>query len=1432
MKQRTSFVNRCIALALALMLLVSQANLGILQHARAAENDASTATAQKNNLSTTQVSKDTNLFAVIAENYGTEKVAAILNSGAVKGNEAISYTVPSEAELAELVKLEDYTLTAQSVASGYADLSWVPYSYVVDGGAEQLFNGKNEVVIDGMFTKVDVNYRLTLTNHSAAAVQGVLDLAAELAAEAETQKSLMDTLASYKNDAANLNLMVLRAVLGVIDYYIDTYGEKVVGEMKATINEIINNGFNTDEKLELGLIIDAYINGGLTYYYQNSAYVKEVINFMSEHLSAMLNEEEGHKNLLVDLLTAMNFSQYIDKLDGLKEKIADIDAQLSATNAAIDTTDVGKLANLVAALTMEGETAATAAGSPYVKLAPVTRNSDLYATVNVEVVAGGKSHNASVTIAKGQALTQAQVDALKAEINEFVNGTIDTTFYTNTFNNGAELDALVGVALTKSATYTYTWTAIEFEVEIEGNEEDEQIVTVEDLNITLPAHPNAANGMSYIYVIGDKVIEVTDTPVVFTFEAAELQTLFVGGTLSVVRAEKNVYVENLREMVANVNEYMGFEALTLIGVEGFEDVYTGIEANIVAADVMDLMLALIMKSGYSYIGLNNQDLVYANDKNELEMSLQTLVNAICLDEDFDNDMLIALGENGNGKLLKANMDLGKTSGIQFDDLQLTINLTSVPQKLVDYANYVKLASKYITFKGDNGAMAFEVNLPDQAYAAYAAALVATGNVAKNDVNGMTQKVPAQFLYDYLTAITGSEMDLVTYSNTLEMLGINKDLADYNKYYEIGMNAYNEYVEVDINDDKTAVTVNTPVKTVVDILMNLLGIENETLNLLLPLLAEYKHETEVALNATGKLKNVDKTYYALILDAQAEGLRNKVEAPTSYNAIAAETKSLAGYSAIILTADVPGDLTISGTTVLDLNGFNVEGTINATGKLFIIDSSMSTYAAGTVENVTGNAVILAGNYNSDISALLKDGYYMEGTTVRNALYTMSEENGNLTFTLDYESAQMEGYLPDVKALAVDIASDLLLNYFMTAKLSVEGIELVAIDVDDLVGLYAGDNRIATLAKTLFGCVTIGEEGYENNVGFEALVNLILEDLLDFDAITEALNNNTALFSYDMTTAPWLIEVDHNTEADYATLDVRYNDALAKTTNISLVVKSSYNDNVAAMTEVLAEIVVKDETYVEVDIPTPTYSDKTLTISGAGKASLVMDMSGSNTYANVLGVILAYGNPDKAEAVAAALNNNDMDALKVVVDNTSVKELFTALKKLNRGTSFTAMAAQVGVTVDTTDAAELEAKFHLVFCAAGKVLEELEITGMDSKLGALYNDETGYYELTKENIFRDKEFNIRSYSALVELEATELTLKVKLFADCMWGDANHDNVVDSFDASLVEQYAVGTAPESFCTIRTDVNGDGSIDSFDAALIRMYTVGSITVFPAENK
>ncbi len=1296
--------------------------------------------------------KTGNLLDIIADNAGNSKLTAILSSGALTVNQNVNYREPSNLE--SLVNLSGNKLTANTYASDYEGLYWAPYSYVVDG-QENLFNGATEVTISGDFEMVQVYYRLTLTNFASSDVQKIFDLAADLVSDAKSQKDVLDKLAGYRSDMSSINKAMFDALNGVIA------GSSISQNMKDYFTPIVANlsslCFDSNGNLKLYTMLNAYADqstGGLVYYYQNSeAFLKE-LNLLSGYMADMLDNQEKI-DALTTLLTTLNYGHYVDKLSSLSENLNTLNENLTAPNAAIDTTNAGALRKLTEALAMEDSLASLKAQSPYLQLGPVNKTADKYVSIGASVVIDGKTYNLStaITLMKGQALTEKQVAALKAEIAEILKN-IDgkAEFYTNDYNNGAELDALVGVALNASATYTYTWTAKTYTVIVEGV--GEQTITINDLTIDLPMH--TVPGMTYEYTINGKTITASS----YTFTAEELKTLFVNGSYTVTRVETNQAVEKLENMVESINQQMGYEALVLVQKNG---VYTGIVANLNVSGLMDFVQGLILKSGYSYIGLNNEGLVYTGNEG-LEVSVQTLLNAIMNDKNFSSNTLIALGQNGKGVLLNTSLQLGDDADtIVYKDLSFTINVTSVPSQFVTAANALNAVKNYIQFHSENGELVFDLTLPNAVYGAYLTALIATGNVDKDDVNGIDQAIAFQFLYDYFDAITSNDnITAETFTNTIAMFGRDVDLTKYSNYYDYFCKFLEKGTNVLINSDGASLTLDVPGKPAFNGVMNILGIDPNGSNIstYLSMIREYKDGIRVTATARANLLNPTRDYNAMIVDLQAAGITNKYAFTTSHSALSNKTAALAGYSAVMLMGDVKGDLTFSGTTVLDLNGYVINGSVKSTGKLYIIDSSLDTYNCGGVTgNVSGSVVIVGGNYASDVSSFLKAGYYKDGTTVRNELfYVEADANGNTTYVLNTDI--INSGRPSFRALAVDIAADLALNYAISAAMTEQGCNgwIYDVNFDDLLGLLKSDSTKRDLIDKILNSVSAA--------AFSDLVNTILDDVLDFAAIEAALASDTALATYTLTTAPWSVSIDHVENGNYLTLSVVANHKLEKTHTISLKLEGTYAEYLRVLAGELAEIANAD---VNVNFQQPEYLDKILTLVGSGNAMAEFDLTygGENRekhedYLTILGVVLAYGNPDKAEAVAAALNGEHVDqaALKVIIDNTTVAEIFTALKVMQRTVDFATMAKQVGVNASSS-AAELEKVYHIFLCAAGKALEVLKITGTSAKLGNLYDAETGWYVLSRENIFREGEYNIRSYGVDYSLTADSLALNVKLF-----------------------------------------------------------------------
>jgi hypothetical protein len=101
----------------------------------------------------------------------------------------------------------------------------------------------------------------------------------------------------------------------------------------------------------------------------------------------------------------------------------------------------------------------------------------------------------------------------------------------------------------------------------------------------------------------------------------------------------------------------------------------------------------------------------------------------------------------------------------------------------------------------------------------------------------------------------------------------------------------------------------------------------------------------------------------------------------------------------------------------------------------------------------------------------------------------------------------------------------------------------------------------------------------------------------------------------------------------------------------------------------------------------------------------------------------------------------------------------------------------------------------------------------------------------------------YTAMITIIGDNNTLEipVTLYAglnSVVYGDLDDNGNVESYDASILLQYAVGLDPsgaplpwETWREQRADVDGNGNVESYDAALILQYVVGLITEFPAEN-
>lgn len=1358
----------------------------------------------------------TDLYKVIAENYGNDVAYAILTSGALKNNVTISVRKPDPADAAALLTLLGGVVTADNYDAAYNGLLWNPNTYGVEG-TENTFSG-NTASWSGKSVKVQ--YVLKLTNFSVEEVAAVLELAKTLKSEAAAQKATLDAFAGNKDAMGQLDKAKLGALNGVIDvtdFSADpAKNEELRTYFKGLVSGIIANNLDANNKLKIYNMLGEYEAEGLKYYYENYAAFIAEIESLAGYLGGMLADEEKVDALKI-MVGAAGFPEYADKIVDLEAKLAQVLADLSEPNEAIDLTSAN-LSKLMTALSVEGDVVTAEAGYAYLLSETLTALDE--SQVMVQVIIETPKGNATVTSAemdRGIVLTQAVIDELKAKVNDKVAellGADNVKFYTAAIE-GTALDALVGTELNTNVNTYYTYAPTVYYVSIDG--EDDQTVTIEDLEINLPKHPTA--GWKYEYTV-DGISGITTST--YTFTAEQLTRLFNDGIYEITRVEINEAAEKLEETFADwaVRDENG----NIIALNAKIDA----DKNGVMSFVETIMMA-----GYSYIGLNGEGLVYMNEEDTTEICLQTLINAILNDNDFGSQTLIDLGTNGQGKLVSTQMQLGNSA----DDcitVPFTLTLNSVPSQMATVAKGLNAVKNYMSFQSDNGKLDIKLSLPEKVYEVYLTALLATGNVSKDDITAVNDEIAFMFLYDYLDIITKTDATTTSYTNTLHKLGINKSLEGYEDYYQMlkkALSADGLVVNSAEGDGIFDISATAAGKKAIDGLVGLLGVDISAYETYLGMLKEYKEGNSISVTVVPSLTNAGTPFDAVLIDVNAiqegvgamnvsvngvtdlikgEGVANGYDFTTDLIARAAEIK---GEAAIMLLGDVTGNLVFNDVTILDLNGYTIDGSITSNGTLVIVDSSMQTDCGWITGSVTGNVKIIAGNYNADVSAYLGSGYKQVGTTVQHALFVVeADENGDLTYVLNTDAINKDDLsVSYAKHLAVDIAVDVALNFFTAAALSVDGNYIYHIDLDDMIGFLDSTSKVDELINWGLQCI--------DAPGLSGLVNMIMADLLDFAAIEEAVANNEAVATYTLTTAPWAVAVEHETTEDYITFGITYNTKLARSTKMSLKFAGDNKAYVEKLAGALADIVVAEGTFVTVDLEQPTYADKTLSVAGSAIASAEVDLTGDRNYVTVLTIIMAYGNPEQADALVEAINVGNHAKVKDIIDEMTVEDVFDALKAMNRATSLTEMAEQLGVSKNVAAAEKLEAIYHLFLCGAGKALEVLEITGRDSKLGNLDKDNDGTYEFTA-TAKRKGDVSARGYAVNYEITEVTVSFTLHLFGgDCMVGDVNHDGKIDIYD--LMELRLILANPGTYdiiCEYCADVEADGVIDIYDLMKLRL--------------
>lgn len=1269
----------------------------------------------------------TDLYTVVANNYGNDVVKAILTSGALNGNVAINYREPDPADAGSLLELKNGTLTAEDYESDYEELSWVPYTYGAEG-TESYFTGNTASC---SAESVKVQYMLAFTNFGQAKAQEVLNLVATLKAEAADQKGAMDGLAGLEDTLSQLDRTKLGALNGVIDVTDFTEGDntdtdaenlEIRAELKSIVSAIITNNLEGNA-LRIYNMVRNYSANGLRYYYQNYAAIKAEVNSLAGYLSNLMDNEEA----LRIMCEAAGYGEYAEKISGVEEKLNTYNNNLSAPNAAIDVNSAN-LGKLVTALTAAGDAAGNATGSPYVlsKILTALDESQVMVQVIIDTPNGGATVTGAV-VESGTVLDQAAVNALKTSVDAKVAELLgENVKYYELSVEGTAVENLVGTKVEDNINIYYTYEVKEYTVKIDG--ESNQTISINDLEINLPKH--SVSGFRYDYTVdGVKQEENTDS---YTFTLEQIDRLFKDGSYTITRVEVDVIEE---DFVEAFGDWI---------VRDSDGNIAGLKAEVDASKdgIMDFVMTIV-NSGYTYIGMDGGDLLYMNEENTTEIMLQTLINALLNDEGFSSDRMIALGKDGKGVFLETKITIDDEKPAaraigRYMNLPFTLYLKSVPGQMATVSKGLEKVKPYMSFTAGGGVMNVELNLPEKIYEVYLTALLATGNVDKTDMNAINSEIAFQFLWDYVEEILATDADTTTYTNTLAQVGVNYDLTGAEDYYQMVKKALTNPGVVVNPDDKNEdvdISVTAKSKGAIDSLISLLGVDISAYETYLGMVYEYKYETaEITAAAKAVLKNTNKDFEAALIDLNAAGATNKFDYT---NNLPARVTTIADKAFIILLDDVDGDLVFdAGITILDLNGKNVNDDIIVNGgTLYIIDSTLNTAGAGEVMGtVSGNAKIFAGVYNNqNVTSFLPEGYKQVNGAVSNRLYTLeTDENNNTSVAISTDLLRNRNvdYFDFVKALAVDLAADLVLNNYTSAALSVKDKtlaksvdyhDLYSINFDDLLALLNSTEKKADLVQKVIDSIHIDE--------FDGFINDIIDDLLNFPAIKAAAESNGDLVKYEMVTHPFKVSVEHQLPEDYIEFGICANDKISKNFSISLkAALEADRDYIAKIADAL-DVVVSDDTDVNVTIDkveskfVETHGVEIPVITGGADIYIDIDLTKETRW-------------DYAAKIAEALGYASKDGLKAAIDAATAGKIIDKLEGYVDGSN------------------EIEKGAAYVLNTLGKALRKL---GVEDKAFGDFETEYGVYVLKADKAVAS------AFRGVFENIEVNVYIRIKLFVE---------------------------------------------------------------------
>ncbi len=1304
--------------------------------------------------------------------------------------------------------------------------------------------GKYTAVVAGSFDRVLVQYELTLDweslGYTAEETTEILNLPYTLTVAAKQQLEAMGDLAGQYGQLAKVNdklSMINTQIVNDTEHNISAEAVAVWKDVYA--NNVINKQ----------LIIFPYIGeyaaltddaAKLTYYYKNAAVIRREMDDLCSKLVDVVLEDAGVQALVKEADEGI-----FNDLQKIKTKLREVNGKLDGVDDRVNiaSPSLRSLTEKVVAAIGKTTQYATVAKEPVLSaILSVEAPGKIAANITVEIknsageTVGSDRQSVSFEKDEGQdthKLTQSDITALENALNAALNTAgsgMDLTMYQRQENTGVLPQAGDEYA---GGSITVVYEPRKVSVTIEGVAAE---FYVDDPEVELP--PCSEDGFRYDYTVDGTTVS-PDKNNKYRFSAEQVQRLLRGETITIARSKVDIRREAVLKTVDALNA-----AVAKRGLIYTEDGKTCLSLAFIPVEKNGAMTILVRISPdtttFTATNLKNMLADVANELmtySEVKLSggvlwddelvyLQALVNTL-LDSGFGMDTVLGIVDENGG--IKENSGLrtadvvGVTTvsdksyiqvggyyvplsddtmggvllntdsdGLVLDGKELSLCVTledfdKSADTLKKMRDNLAKARDSVNAWLDNGTVNVDITAPDKAYKAFLTGLLALGESSIDDISNFNLASVETLAADKIKPVLENEaITGTTIQNTLTKLGITTDVSRYTELYDKYIGTIRTVLKAATVSGKSgdATTFNADVSYPVKGENGITSLMGDNLKTALEnAIAENALSGKLAVTLDGRTPAGD--YAAIVVGSGGVSFLTDLD-----TTIEKDT------SLVVLLKDCSGTLRINGKYVyVDLRGHTFSGDIIGTEQYkannFVVDSILDTNGGGTVTGKVQNMVLAGGSYKKSklTGCEIRNGYTMEENgLVSNQYYTIEVNGSNINVTLKATAQSLrDADKYTVAALAGDLASDLLLNYYSTAqKVTVDGHTLYNAAVEDITTLFQNGKFHVSNAvgnDLLDDMLGYNGEGAEDNYdGVNYLIGSILDALLDFQNLADSIGSNNAAVSYRLTATAWDVTVDKAESGDYLAIGVTGSTDSSKTKRQTLNVflnsdSEKNNEQLKNALEQLAGIIevdAADKPSLSLDrITLPQeLGGKTVQAKLSGSGHVTVKISDKPVYAALMAITVANSLPagdslraELKNAVETFYNNNDAAALKTAMEKVTCAQVFAALKTVGLRTNFLQMAISVGFGTDSKTYKAISESYDSLtayrggMAAAGWLLKQLNINGNGATLAG-FEKEFGIYEYAPDKTF-NKTATVSGdwkVNGVVSMENAKLTLEL--------------------------------------------------------------------------